>query len=90
MPTRTQTKEDALRARWHELKGSVKRRWSKLTDDDITMINGSQEELVSALRRRYGFAQAQAVLEIYSWMDEPNRRHELELEPPRGEYSSSY
>ena len=30
---------------WKQVKGSVKQQWGKLTDDDLTQINGSQEKL---------------------------------------------
>jgi uncharacterized protein YjbJ (UPF0337 family) len=60
--------DDILQGRWHELKGQLKRRWGKLTDDDIAKLSGKQEELVIALRRRYGYAQGQAVMEINGWI----------------------
>ena len=65
---------DILLGRWHELKGQLKRRWGKLTDDDIANLNGKQDELVIALRRRYGYAQGQAVMEINGWITE----HDIE------------
>ncbi|MBI5879885.1 MAG: CsbD family protein [Chloroflexi bacterium] len=70
---------DNLHPRWHELKGGLKHRWAKLTDDDISKMAGSQEELAFALRRRYGYAIGQAVMEINRWItdydkDNPVRR----------------
>jgi len=29
---------------WKQLKGKVKEQWGKLTDDDITQINGNREQ----------------------------------------------
>ena len=59
---------DILQGRWQELKGQLQGRWSKLTDDDIAKLSGKQEELVFALRRRYGYAQGQALMEINGWI----------------------
>ena len=28
---------------WKEIKGKVKQKWAKLTDDDLTAINGQRE-----------------------------------------------
>ena len=30
---------------WKEVKGKVKEKWGKLTDDDLTAINGQREQL---------------------------------------------
>jgi uncharacterized protein YjbJ (UPF0337 family) len=30
---------------WREIKGSVKEKWGKLTDDDLNIINGRREQL---------------------------------------------
>lgn len=65
--------KDILQSRWHELKGFLQKRWGKLTEDDIAKQSGKQEELVLALRRRYGYAQAQAVMEINRWISDHDR-----------------
>ena len=31
---------DQMQGKWKQIKGSVKERWGKLTDDDIDVING--------------------------------------------------
>ena len=45
---------------WKEMKGKVKEKWGKLTDDDLTAINGKRDQLEGALQRRYGYAEDQA------------------------------
>ena len=44
---------DILKGRWMELKGEVKTRWGKLTDDDLTEIEGMEEKLLGFLQKRY-------------------------------------
>ena len=64
---------DKLQGRWRELKGHLRHRWGKLTEDDISKLSGKQEELAFALRRRYGYAEGQAVMEINRWLTDYDR-----------------
>ncbi len=51
---------DVLKGKWMQMKGEVRRQWGKLTDDDVTQIEGSSEKLIGKLQERYGYAQDQA------------------------------
>jgi CsbD-like len=44
-----------LKVHWKELK----EKWGKLTDDDLTAINGKRDQLQGRLQQRYGFAKDQ-------------------------------
>jgi uncharacterized protein YjbJ (UPF0337 family) len=52
---------------WKEMKGKVKEKWGKLTDDDISTINGKRDQLEGALQRRYGYAGDQARQDVDTW-----------------------
>ena len=39
---------------WRELKGPLRARWEKLTDDDLRDIDGNQAKFQSAIQLRYG------------------------------------
>lgn len=67
---------DILKGKWHELKGQAKQQWGKLTDDDLTVINGKREELAGVLQKRYGYAKAEAETEINDWL----HKHDTPLE----------
>ena len=41
--------------------------WGKLTDNDLTAINGSREQLEGKIQQRYGIAKDQARKEIDDW-----------------------
>jgi uncharacterized protein YjbJ (UPF0337 family) len=56
--------KDQLQGKWNELKGKVKTTWGKLTDDDITQINGRRQELLGKLQSRYGYAKEKAEEEL--------------------------
>ena len=58
---------DEIERNWNELKGEVKRQWSKLTDEDVEIIKGKYAELLGLLQERYGHAKEQAEREINDW-----------------------
>jgi len=51
---------DILKGQWKEIKGEVKQKWGKLTDDDLTQIEGKEEQLLGLLQKRYGYAKEKA------------------------------
>jgi uncharacterized protein YjbJ (UPF0337 family) len=55
---------DQVKGSWKQLKGKIKEQWGKLTDDDLTVINGQQEQLAGKLQERYGYTKEQAEREI--------------------------
>jgi uncharacterized protein YjbJ (UPF0337 family) len=56
-----------LKGKWKQVKGSVKERWGKLTDDDIDVINGRSEQLVGKIQERYGIAREAAQKQVEEW-----------------------
>jgi uncharacterized protein YjbJ (UPF0337 family) len=45
---------DTIEGNWTQMKGTLKEKWGKLTDDDISIINGKRDKLVGRLQERYG------------------------------------
>lgn len=41
---------------WNQLKGAIKQKWGKLTDDDLTYMEGKRDRLVGRLQERYSDA----------------------------------
>ena len=56
--------KDQMQGKWKELKGSVKERWGKLTDNDLVEIDGRRERLAGVLQQRYGLAKEQVEQQI--------------------------
>jgi uncharacterized protein YjbJ (UPF0337 family) len=56
--------EDLIKARWKMLKGDLKKRWGKLTDDDLTYAAGHRDYLVGKLQERYGLAKEKAAEQV--------------------------
>ncbi len=44
-----------LKGKWKEIKGEVKEKWGKLTDNDLTEIEGKAEKLLGLLQKKYGY-----------------------------------
>jgi len=59
---------DQIEGNWTKAKGKLRAQWGKLTDDDLTVINGKREELAGRLQERYGYQKEQAEKEIDAWM----------------------
>ena len=45
---------------WKQMKGKIKEKWGKLTDDDLNVIDGKQDQLEGKIQERYGYAKDQA------------------------------
>lgn len=43
-----------LLGNWHELKGKLKQKFAKLTDDDIMLVEGKEDELMGRLQAKLG------------------------------------
>ena len=67
--------QEIIKGQWKELSGRVKEWWGKLTDDDVSRIDGNQEKLVGALQQRYGYAKDRAMNEISRRIDEFTSKH---------------
>ena len=67
--------KDEAGGNWKQFKGKVKEQWGKLTDDDMTIIEGKREQLVGKIQERYGYQKDQAEKaekEVDSW----EKRHD--------------
>lgn len=59
---------DQVQGRWLQLKGSVRQKWGKLTDDDLDVIGGQKDRLVGKLQERYGLAKDEAERQCDEWI----------------------
>lgn len=60
---------DVLEGKWKQIKGQVRSKFAKLTDDDTDLIGGKKDKLVGKLQERYGWKKDQAEREADSWID---------------------
>jgi uncharacterized protein YjbJ (UPF0337 family) len=59
---------DRIEGNWKQFTGKVKEQWGKLTDDELTQINGNRDQLEGRIQARYGYAKDQAREEVDSWL----------------------
>ncbi|WP_034911449.1 MULTISPECIES: CsbD family protein [Erwinia] len=66
--------KDEAGGNWKQLKGKVKEKWGKLTDDDMTIVEGKRDQLVGKIQERYGYGKDQAEKELSEWETHNNHR----------------
>lgn len=58
---------DRIEGNWKQLKGKVREQWSKLSDDDVDVVDGRRQQLVGKIQERYGVAKDEAERQITRW-----------------------
>jgi len=56
--------EDIIKGQWKQIRGKAKEWWSKLTDDDLNMINGKRDQLLGKLQEKYGYTREEATRQL--------------------------
>jgi uncharacterized protein YjbJ (UPF0337 family) len=51
---------------WNEVKGKLKQKYARLTDDDLTFAEGKDDELLGRLEKRLGKTKEDLRMEIES------------------------
>ena len=49
---------------WKIFKGKIKEQWGKLTDDDLKVLEGSRDQLVGSVQKRYGIEKEEAERQV--------------------------
>ncbi len=64
-----------LKGEWNVIKGKVREKWGRLTDDDLDVIAGKRDQLVGTLQKRYGMARDAVEKQVDEWehSDPPTR-----------------
>lgn len=76
---------DQFKGKWVQFKGEVKKQWGKLTDDDLTQIEGDYDKFAGRIQERYGDKKE----EVMRWADDWYTRQgqqggqQREAQPPR-------
>jgi uncharacterized protein YjbJ (UPF0337 family) len=55
---------DQVEGQWKNLKGTIREKWGKFTDDDLETIAGKKDRLVGKLQERYGLEKERAEAEL--------------------------
>ena len=52
---------------WLQIKGDIRQKWGKLTEDDLEVIAGSKDKLIGRIQERYGVAKEEAQMQLDQW-----------------------
>jgi uncharacterized protein YjbJ (UPF0337 family) len=55
---------EQLQGNWHQLRGEIRHKWDKLTDDDLMACHGNADILVGKLTERYGISKEKATKKL--------------------------
>jgi uncharacterized protein YjbJ (UPF0337 family) len=58
---------DQIEGKWKQMKGDIRTRWGKLTDDDLHLIGGQKDKLVGRIQERYGLQKDEAQRQVDEW-----------------------
>lgn len=53
-----------IKGNWNQVKGKLKQKYGNLTDDDLTYIEGKEDELLGKLQEKTGKSKEQLASEI--------------------------
>ena len=59
---------DRVEGNWKQFSGKVQQQWGKLTNDDLSKVEGKRTELVGRIQERYGYAKDKAEREVDDWL----------------------
>jgi uncharacterized protein YjbJ (UPF0337 family) len=51
---------DQLAGNWRQVRGKVREKWGRLSDQDLDVIAGKRDQLLGLLQERYGIAREEA------------------------------
>lgn len=64
---------DIIEGQWKDLKGTVREKWAKFTDDDVELIAGKKDRFVGKIQERYGYAKDRAETEADEYLASMNK-----------------
>lgn len=61
--------QDQIKGKWTQLKGDIKTKWAKMTDDDFLEVEGNMDKLAGRIQERTG----DRTEDIQKWLKERSR-----------------
>ncbi len=53
-----------IKGNWNQVKGKLKQKYGDLTDDDLTYVEGKEDELLGRLQKKLGKSKEEVAEEI--------------------------
>jgi len=67
---------DQLKGQWTQFRGELKKKWGKLTDDDLLQIEGNYDKLVGKVQERYGDKKEEVLKWANQWQQPKQSKEE--------------
>ena len=77
---------DQIQGKWTQMKGGIRTKWGKLTDDDLDVIAGQRDKFLGKLQERYGMSKEQAERDLDEWRNSLEKRAEQPKVKTGGQY----
>jgi uncharacterized protein YjbJ (UPF0337 family) len=61
--------KDLIKGKWNQIKGEVKIKWGKLTDDELDQIEGNYDKMIGKLQEKYGYEKEKAEKEAEAFFN---------------------
>ncbi|HVW27053.1 MAG TPA: CsbD family protein [Polyangiaceae bacterium] len=61
---------DHIQGNWRELRGKLRSKWAKLTDDDLENIAGKKDILLGRLQQHYGIKKDEAERQLDAFLND--------------------
>lgn len=55
---------DEIKGQWKQVKGSIKNKWGRFTDDEITQLAGDKDKLAGKIQEKYGVGKQEAMRQV--------------------------
>ena len=65
-----------FKSQWNQLRGKVKERWGKLTDDDLDTVEGQFDQFVGVIQEKYELTRSKAEAEINEFLTGKEEKEE--------------
>ena len=61
---------EQIEGNWKQIKGRVKEKWGRFTDDDLEIIAGKRDQLIGKLQEKYQYTKEEAEEEVDKWSED--------------------
>jgi uncharacterized protein YjbJ (UPF0337 family) len=59
---------DRIEGNWTQFKGTAKKQWGKLTDDQLVVTAGKRDKLVGKIQEVYGLSKEETEKQVSNWL----------------------
>lgn len=59
---------ETLEGKWNQVKGTLRSKWGKLTDNDVELVKGKRDALIGRIQERYGIERDNAERQVDDWI----------------------